>query len=402
MSWPTVKLGEIFEIARGGSPRPIQDYITDDPDGLNWISISDASESSKYIESTARRIKPSGLSKTRVVKPGDLLLTNSMSFGRPYIMRTSGCIHDGWLVLSDRSGRTDPDFMYHLLGSDFIYKEFERLAAGATVKNLNIELVSSVKFRLPSLEEQRRIAAILDQADALRAKRRAALAKLDTLAQSIFIEMFGEWDRPGSNQRTLELGTRIDFLTSGSRGWAEYYSETGALFLRIQNVRDDELDLSDVAYVQAPDTAEAKRTRVQAGDVLLSITADLGRTAVVPAGLGEAFINQHLAIIRSGALNPRFLSAALRSPAGQRAILRRNREAVKAGLNFDDVRSVTLPDISLARQDQFAARAAEVDALKHPVRASEASLASLFASLQHRAFAGELTAPVNIASAAAS
>lgn len=107
MNLPRAELGEIFEIARGGSPRPIDAYVTDDLEGVNWISISDASDSSKYITSTKRRIKQSGVSKSRLVYPGDLLLTNSMSFGRPYIMGTSGCIHDGWLVLSDKHQRTD-------------------------------------------------------------------------------------------------------------------------------------------------------------------------------------------------------------------------------------------------------------------------------------------------------
>lgn len=113
----------------------------------------------------------------------------------------------------------------------------------------------------------------------------------------------------------IKLGQTLESLTSGSRGWAEYYRDTGSLFLRIQNVRKDELDLSDVAYVQPPDTAEARRTRVQPGDVLLSITADLGRTAIIPDALGEAFINQHLSILRTGYFEPRFLSAALK-PCG--------------------------------------------------------------------------------------
>src|SRR5207253_5208354 len=100
--WRDAALGDIFEIARGGSPRPIDEFITDDPNGINWIMISDASEGSKYITATKKRIRAEGAQRSRQVKPGDFLLTNSMSFGKPYIMRTSGCIHDGWLVLSPR------------------------------------------------------------------------------------------------------------------------------------------------------------------------------------------------------------------------------------------------------------------------------------------------------------
>lgn len=123
MSWPLVALGEIFEIARGGSPRPIDEYITDDPDGLNWISIRDATRSEKFIRHTEKRIRAEGLKKSRWVEPGDFLLSNSMSFGRPYIMATTGCIHDGWLVLKGGSETVDPDYLYHLLGSEPVYAQ---------------------------------------------------------------------------------------------------------------------------------------------------------------------------------------------------------------------------------------------------------------------------------------
>ena len=181
MKWQRAPLGKIFEIARGGSPRPIDAYLTDAADGVNWISISDASESSKYIRHTKRRIKPSGASKSRMVHEGDFLLTNSMSFGRPYIMETSGCIHDGWLVLGRKHPDVDANFFFHLLGSDSVYRQFAKLAAGVTVKNLNIDLVKTVEVAFPPLAEQRRIAAILDQADDLRRRRQEALWRIDAL-----------------------------------------------------------------------------------------------------------------------------------------------------------------------------------------------------------------------------
>lgn len=144
MSWPVRELGELFNIARGGSPRPIDDYITNDENGINWISIKDASKSSKFITATERKIKPSGVSKSRRVNPGDFLLTNSMSFGRPYILKIGGCIHDGWLVLSPNDFPIDQDYFYYLLGSNALYRIFSQRAAGAVVKNLNIDLVKSV------------------------------------------------------------------------------------------------------------------------------------------------------------------------------------------------------------------------------------------------------------------
>jgi type I restriction enzyme S subunit len=112
--------------------------------------------------------------------------------------------------------------------------------------SLNKDQLLSLTIPLPPLDEQRRIAAILDQADDLRCKRREALNKAVSLASVLFLEMFGDWSRPGFNGRLIQLGEKLDFMTSGSRGWAEYYRDNGSLFLRIQNVKHDELDLSGV------------------------------------------------------------------------------------------------------------------------------------------------------------
>jgi len=226
VSWPMVKLGDIFEIARGGSPRPIDDFITDSDDGLNWISIKDASNSNKYINSTKLKIKPEGLSKTRMVHPGDFLLTNSMSFGRPYIMNTTGCIHDGWLVLSGNPEMVDSDYFYYLLGSETLKQRFTELAAGAVVKNLNTELVKSVEVPLPPLAEQKRIAAILDKADAIRRKRQQAIQLADDFLRAVFLEMFGD---PVTNPKGWEmkpLGT-IFKLSSGQGLTAKEMDKSG-------------------------------------------------------------------------------------------------------------------------------------------------------------------------------
>jgi type I restriction enzyme S subunit len=263
-------------------------------------------------------------------------------------------------------------------------------SAGANLPRLSPSALAGFEIPLPPLAEQRRIAEVLDKAEALRAKRRTALAQLDSLTQSLFLDLFGDPTSIFQKWPTKKLGELLDFLTSGSRGWAEHYSESGDLFLRIQNVRRDQLLLDDVAYVKAPQTAEAKRTRVQPGDVLFSITADLGRTAVVPDGLGTAYINQHLSILRTKALVPRFLSAYFATPSGERQVFGKNRQAVKAGLNFDDIRSFLIPVPPLDLQREFARRVAAVEKLKTAQRAALAELDALFASLQHRAFRGEL------------
>jgi len=138
--WAERSLGRVCSIARGGSPRPIKKFLTRDRDGVNWIKISDATASGRYIHETAEKITLDGVKRSRMVHDGDFLLSNSMSFGRPYIMRTSGCIHDGWLVLSEYAANLDQDYLYFLLGSQLIFRQFDALAAGSTVRNLNIEL----------------------------------------------------------------------------------------------------------------------------------------------------------------------------------------------------------------------------------------------------------------------
>jgi type I restriction enzyme, S subunit len=161
--WSLYTLREVCDIARGGSPRPIDKFITELEDGINWVKISDATRSKKYIYETRQKIKKEGVSRSRFVNDGDFLLSNSMSFGRPYIMRTTGCIHDGWLVLSKYQKHLDIDFFYYLLSSPVIVSQFENLAKGSTVRNLNIELVSRVRIKIPSIQKQKMIVAKLNQ-----------------------------------------------------------------------------------------------------------------------------------------------------------------------------------------------------------------------------------------------
>ena len=152
--WIYERLGNICSIARGGSPRPIENYLTDDENGLNWIKIGDAEQGGKYIYSTKEKIRPEGLSKTRYVCRGDFLLTNSMSFGRPYILRTNGCIHDGWLVIGGIEIAFHQDYLYYMLSSSIMYNALSSLAVGSTVKNLKSDSVKSLLVPIPPLAEQ--------------------------------------------------------------------------------------------------------------------------------------------------------------------------------------------------------------------------------------------------------
>ena len=166
-SWEQRKFADVVQIERGGSPRPIDDYITDSPNGLNWVKIGDAPAQGHYITKTAEKIRPEGLSKTREVHPGDLILSNSMSFGKPYIMGIDGCIHDGWLLIRDINSTFDLTFLCHLLGTPQMLDQYRSLAAGSTVNNLNKELVGNTVVTIPQIDEQRVLGQYLERLDNL-------------------------------------------------------------------------------------------------------------------------------------------------------------------------------------------------------------------------------------------
>ena len=193
-SWEQRKLSELVQIERGGSPRPIDDFITDAPNGLNWIKIGDAPTQGNYITKTAEKIRPEGLSKTREVHPGDLILSNSMSFGKPYIMGIDGCIHDGWLLIRNTYGVFDLTFLCHLLGTPQMLSQYRSLAAGSTVNNLNKELVGNTVVTIPSITEQRVLGDYLEQLDNL-----ITLHQRDSI-----MRFFGAWDNANAwEQRKL-------------------------------------------------------------------------------------------------------------------------------------------------------------------------------------------------------
>ncbi|MDM8519666.1 restriction endonuclease subunit S [Anaerolineales bacterium HSG6] len=179
--WKVVSLEEIFQINRGGSPRPINNYFTDEEDGINWIKIGDTKNDDKYIYQTKQKIKPEGAKHSRKVSEGDFILSNSMSFGRPYIMKISGYIHDGWLLFKPKTTNINKDYLHSILSSQLIYKLFKKSTLGGVVDNLNIDLVKKVKIPLPSLNKQNEIAnhitTIRNQAKQLQQQAKTELAQ---------------------------------------------------------------------------------------------------------------------------------------------------------------------------------------------------------------------------------
>jgi len=157
------KLGEIATVLRGASPRPIKKYITNDSDGVNWIKIGDVPVGSKYITQSEEKITKEGTEKSRYVRKGDFILSNSMSFGRPYILAIDGCIHDGWLSISNFKDVFLSDYLYYLLSSSAIQQEMKKRASfGGAVQNLNADIVKALVLPVPPIEVQNEIVRILD------------------------------------------------------------------------------------------------------------------------------------------------------------------------------------------------------------------------------------------------
>ena len=247
-------------------------------------------------------------------------------------------------------------------------------ATGAAQPGLAVSKLETLSIEIPNISEQNKIAQTLYKVEQLVNFRKQQLAKLDELVKARFVEMFGDTKLNPNNFPCCSLSEYIVFLTSGSRGWSQYFTDSGEYFITIKNVKNCKITLQDVQYVTPPDNAEAKRTRVQENDLLISITADLGRTGIVTKKIAEhgAYINQHLTCIRlkQDKLNPLYVAYYMESDAGKEQFVAKNQSAVKAGLNFNAINSLKLMVPPLALQNQFAAFVERVNQQKQTVQQS--------------------------------
>ncbi|MCJ8288448.1 MAG: restriction endonuclease subunit S [Crocinitomicaceae bacterium] len=331
--------------------------------------------------------------KRSQIKRGDVLVTIAGTIGRTAIVEESQELNCNQAIAIIRLGVSEiyPNYLCHFISSPNAQEQFNRGKVTATIPNLSLGQVKKLKIPLPPLEVQKKITSVLDAADAYRQKTKSLIVKYDELTQSLFLDMFGDpvKNEKGWNYKILD--DCLNFLTSGSRGWAKYYSETGSIFLRIQNIGYNALRLNDLTYVNAPESAESKRTKVESGDLLLTITADLGRTGVIPNNFPECYINQHLAILRlNDFYNPLFVSSYIASRGGQSMFLKLDKGGVKAGLNFVDIKTYKIFDVLRKVQDQFVKRLTEIEAQKVQAQQSLEKAEELFNSLLQKAFNGEL------------
>lgn len=295
-----------------------------------------------------------------------------------------------WVIV--RNADLNADYLtYYFSSPKFrVLINSELTGMGGSLTRAQPKQIRRYSVPVPDKEEQHFVVRNLALLDHLISLRQQQAEKLDELVKARFVEMFGD---PVLNTKLFpqhELKEYIQFLTSGSRGWAKFFSDDGELFITIKNVKNGYINLSDVQHVMPPDNAEAKRTKVQAGDLLISITADLGRTGVVSDNLAQrgAYINQHLTCIRlkKDEVLPQYVSAFLESAAGKRQFSVKNQSAVKAGLNFEAIKSLRLFMPPLELQREYIAFVNEVDREKERIQKSAALLETLKRSLMQQYF----------------
>lgn len=367
-NWTYKKLGEVVTIERGGSPRPIQDYITTAENGLNWIKIGDAVEGSKYITSTKEKIKPEGLKKTRFVHKGDFILSNSMSFGRPYILAIDGCIHDGWLVLHDENQVFDKSYLYYYLSSPSIYEEFKRLAVGGVVNNLNSDIVRKVKVAIPSLSEQESIVAELDGINHLIDLQEEQLREYDRLAQSLFYTTFGDpiTNPKGWEVKSLgEVGRVITGNTPSTRD-ANNYASSDVCFFKPSDFDADQLSQLCESEFKISNYAYEQSRKLPKGAILTTCIGIVGKVGILKT---DATCNQQInAIIPNELTESYYLGYAI--------LLIKNLLSEKANapvvplLNKSQFSAVCIPLPPLSLQQSFAAQIEAIEQQKALIRRS--------------------------------
>ena len=305
---------------------------------------------------------------------------------------------DGFVVSKDfpvfdiNESKVLPHFLRRAVLSDAFINQVKNSSFGATNRmRIKEDIFEGYSIPLPGLSKQQEIVDILDRVETILNSRQQELEKLDALVKARFIELFGDPIDNPKGYPVHQLSEYITSLTSGSRGWAQYCVDDGEeWFITIKNVKDCHISTDNMQPVNAPDNAEAKRTKVQEGDLLISITADLGRTGVVTKEIAEhgAYINQHLSCIRLNreVLNPSFVAHYMESPAGKEQFIAKNQSAVKAGLNFNSINSLKIMVPPLAEQNRFIDFIEQVDKSKSAVQKSLDETQVLFDSLMQKYF----------------
>lgn len=325
---------------------------------------------------------------TKIVDRGTLLISVRAPIGALNFAAEKSCIGRGLAGLTAKNGY-DLKYIYYAL--KYKEQELNNKGTGSTFKAISKSSLGEVLIPRVLVENQKDYVKKLDLIQKTIIDEKEQIKQLDILIKSRFVEMFGDPKLNPHGFPIRQLSEYISFLTSGSRGWAKYCADNGIeWFITIKNVKDCHISVDNMQPINPPNNSEAKRTRVQQGDLLISITADLGRTGVVTKEIAEhgAYINQHLTCIRfdQTVLNPLYVAYFMESEAGKEQFESKNQSAVKAGLNFNSINSLKLfiPPIEL--QNQFSTFVHQVDKIKTVEQNRLEKLQLLFNSLMQKYF----------------
>ena len=325
----------------------------------------------------------------KMAAPEDILISVRAPIGALNYAKEDCCIGRGLAALTPDKSKVSPEYIFWLLTSK--NEELNSKGTGSTFKAIGRKALEETLVPDISLGKQTEYSTILEKVYGVILSRKQELQKLDNLVKARFVEMFGDPKTNPNGYPLSQLSEHIEFLTSGSRGWAQYCVDNGReWFITIKNVKDCCISIDNMQSINAPDNAEAKRTKVQEGDLLISITADLGRTGVVTKEIADhgAYINQHLTCIRLNkeVLNPHYVAFFMESPAGKEQFESKNQSAVKAGLNFHSINTLRLLVPPMDEQNAFVEFVHQVDKSKVVVQKALDEAQNLFDSLMQQYF----------------
>ena len=369
--WKEKALGDFISIGRGASPRPIESFLTSSPDGVNWIKIGDAPKYGMYITRTAERITPAGAIRSVRVHAGDFILSNSMSFGRPYILKTDGCIHDGWLRLYDYNETVDRDFLFYVLASDETKKQYVAYAAGSGVQNLNKDVVKKVIVHLPTVKEQKAIAASLSSFDEYISDLAALIEKKKAIREGAVADLMtgktrlAGYTAPWASDTLGAIGT----FTKGAPLSKAAITETGTPFILYGELYTTYGEVTYVVHRHTKQNAPADCIS-RVGDVIIPTsgeTADEIATAccvMVPGVILAGDLN----IYRAPEMDGRFISHVINH------VINRKIAEVAQGISIIHINAKVLGKmaISYPQREEQSAIADVIDKMDTEIRSLEA------------------------------
>lgn len=359
--WDCVKFGQKVKIYRGGSPRPIQAYITTASNGIHWIKIGDVRANDKYISSTEEMIIPEGVSRSREVHIGDFILSNSMSFGRPYILNLDGCIHDGWLTIQDYKSTFVTDFLYYILSSDLVHRQYISMAAGSSVKNLNKDKVSALTIIYPSIPEQEQIAEALSNIDSLISSLEKLISKKKAIKQGTMQELLtGKTRLPGftGEWKRILLKDVCSFYNGGtpSKKRSDWWS--GDIpWISSSDLSDESITSINIHRFITREAIDKSATHLCPKNAVLIVSrVRVGKVAVSPC---ELCTSQDFSTIVSNEHNPYFLAYMLASVMKELATQAQG-TSIK-GITVEHIGKIILPTPSIKEQNQIVSVLSDLD-----------------------------------------